>query len=428
MLTGDTNVKARPQLDAVYANGTIVVRGANINFNNTSTINVASVANGTQSNIAFSVNVASLTNTNIILNEQFTSTVNQSVFTLNNTLSPSNVNFLLVFRNGLEQAPTVDYTVSGQTLTFTSNTANNDLIEVREFIGMNIANGGFAAGANQQIQFNNNGALAGDANLIYNTANGTLAINANLSCSNVTIGGNYSLQVHGTTGQYAAISLQANNTSLGANDAYIYNYFTAYQLVLGVRNPQANIVLEINGAHALNVDSTRALQAPASPVSNSNTTVMTGLAAYMRATTSCTSSSVFRSESNLTITVNETGVYKYDAGWFMYGSANGAGGFQFTINGGGSATINTGAIAVSSTNNHAYTPGTEAIAGSSLGTIQYATGALATSVTTPDYVWLTGVITVNNSGTIIPQWAQIISTANATNLLANSFVMLTKIG
>jgi len=48
-------------LVAVYANGTIVLANANINFNNTATINVSATANGSgQANIAFSVNTAAV--------------------------------------------------------------------------------------------------------------------------------------------------------------------------------------------------------------------------------------------------------------------------------------------------------------------------------------------------------------------------------
>ena len=50
---------------AVYANGTIVIGNtANINFNNTATVNVVATANGTlQSNISFTVNTAAITST-----------------------------------------------------------------------------------------------------------------------------------------------------------------------------------------------------------------------------------------------------------------------------------------------------------------------------------------------------------------------------
>lgn len=46
---------------AVFANGTIVLANANVNFNNTSTVNVSCTANGTlQTNVAFTVNLTGI--------------------------------------------------------------------------------------------------------------------------------------------------------------------------------------------------------------------------------------------------------------------------------------------------------------------------------------------------------------------------------
>src|ERR1019366_9777152 len=48
--------------EGIYANGTAVIRGvANLNFNNTATINIAAGSNGIyQSNISFSVNTSAI--------------------------------------------------------------------------------------------------------------------------------------------------------------------------------------------------------------------------------------------------------------------------------------------------------------------------------------------------------------------------------
>src|SRR6185437_415000 len=46
---------------ATFANGTLVLADANLNFNNTSTVNVSVTANGTnQTNIAFSANSSAI--------------------------------------------------------------------------------------------------------------------------------------------------------------------------------------------------------------------------------------------------------------------------------------------------------------------------------------------------------------------------------
>jgi len=46
---------------SVYSNGALVLSNADLNFNNTATINVALTANGTtQANVAFSVNTSAV--------------------------------------------------------------------------------------------------------------------------------------------------------------------------------------------------------------------------------------------------------------------------------------------------------------------------------------------------------------------------------
>jgi hypothetical protein len=57
-LVGD---KAAANTVATFANGTLVLAAANLNFNNTATVNVSAAANGTtQSNVAFVVNAAAV--------------------------------------------------------------------------------------------------------------------------------------------------------------------------------------------------------------------------------------------------------------------------------------------------------------------------------------------------------------------------------
>ena len=68
----------------ILANGSLTLGNANINFNNTSTVNVAATANGTgQANIAFSVNTSAITN----------------VISLNVSSNISNAGNLLVTQN-----------------------------------------------------------------------------------------------------------------------------------------------------------------------------------------------------------------------------------------------------------------------------------------------------------------------------------------
>lgn len=64
----------------IYANGTSVLPNSTLNFNNTATVNVLATANGVlQTNVAFSVNTASLQLTNYVLKAGDTMTGNLNV-------------------------------------------------------------------------------------------------------------------------------------------------------------------------------------------------------------------------------------------------------------------------------------------------------------------------------------------------------------
>jgi hypothetical protein len=178
---------------------------------------------------------------------------------------------------------------------------------------------------------------------------------------------------------------------------------------------------------------TAQINANASPVVNTVSTLMTGMAAFMTANTSRTSATAPTAEANLTITVNETGVYKLDA-FFSIASqnANGAGGFFANLHFGSAVGTfvgggNFGAGGVANTQEIAipYAATLANYAGFGFGD----TGHVISAVTTrTDWVTLHGVLTITTTGTVIPGWSQNFSSANATLLLANSYVMLTKIG
>lgn len=175
------------------------------------------------------------------------------------------------------------------------------------------------------------------------------------------------------------------------------------------------------------------INANASPLVNTTIQLMTGLCAVSQANTSRVTTSAVASEANLTITVNETGVYRYEAAWMIYATANGINtGFQFNLNGGGSATINRGGVTIVASNNHSLTPTQSGlwIPNGAMGNSVFGLDGttLTTSVGNPDMVIITGILVINGAGTIIPQWSQAVSNSNATNMLANSYVMLTKVG
>jgi len=113
-----------------------------------------------------------------IVSERFTATTNQSSFSLTTNNLPTDPNYLLVNRNGITQAPGVHYTLAGNTVTFTSNCNNGDVVEVREFVAVSSITPG---GSNTQILFNDGNGLAnGSANLTFNKANNALAVTGNI--------------------------------------------------------------------------------------------------------------------------------------------------------------------------------------------------------------------------------------------------------
>lgn len=115
-----------------------------------------------------STNVGVLTG---LVYDSFTGDGTTSAFTLNTT--PSSKNFTHVVIGGITQNKST-YSVSGSTLTFSTIPPLSAPIEVTTF-GPAV-NTAIAGGANTQVQFNNNGAVAGSSNLTFNNSTSTLAV------------------------------------------------------------------------------------------------------------------------------------------------------------------------------------------------------------------------------------------------------------
>lgn len=142
----------------------------------------------------------------------------------------------------------------------------------------------------------------------------------------------------------------------------------------------------------------------------------------MRANTSRTSTTTMAVEANLTLTINETGVYLL--GGILYVNRNtgtGNGGIKIDF-GGGNCTVNS-------------------IYWSALGVINSApnvansvkVNTTAISFTTiantkTDWLSVTGILNINVAGTLIPRYAQFVSNVRPSNIAANSFLYLTKVG
>lgn len=178
----------------------------------------------------------------------------------------------------------------------------------------------------------------------------------------------------------------------------------------------SNLVVQTENVVTLNV--TGIISANASPVTNTVTRVATMLCANMVANTTRTSTTVLANEANLTITINETGTYLIGGQlYFQSQNANTGAGSSVDL-GGGSATVNTGTFS------YLWASGGSDVTRSP-------TSAFPIASTPPNFpvaLTLGGLMTINSAGTFIPRYAQQTSTANALVLLANSYIVLTKIG
>ena len=79
---------------------------------------------------------------------------------------------VIVSLSGVVQTPTVDYNVSGTTLTFTTAPPNGVGINIRE-IGIPLA-----GGSNGQVLYNNSGTIGGTASFTYDAGTGTITANS----------------------------------------------------------------------------------------------------------------------------------------------------------------------------------------------------------------------------------------------------------
>jgi len=116
----------------VYANSASPIANAALNFNNTATVNVSVSANGTgtAANVAFSVNAASFAAA--ITDDVFVAANGQTVFNISSNVTATR--YVFVYRNGVEQIPTTDYTSNGaNVVVLTSPAYANESIEVRNF-------------------------------------------------------------------------------------------------------------------------------------------------------------------------------------------------------------------------------------------------------------------------------------------------------
>lgn len=164
-------VVAAKNTTSIHANGTIVLSNANVNFNNTATVNVSSSANGTgQANIAFVANT-----TAIVVAAQNTTAVHANGTIV---LANANVNF--------NNTATVNVAASanGTGQSNISFVANTTAIVIAAQNSTSILANGTLTLANANINFNNTSTVN-----VATSANGTTQVNVAFSVNTSAIGG-----------------------------------------------------------------------------------------------------------------------------------------------------------------------------------------------------------------------------------------------
>ena len=174
-----------------------------------------------------------------ILDQQFFGDGSTVSFTL---ITPSVTNAVIVSLNGVMQIPSVAYTVSSGTITFTEAPQTSDLIDIR-FLVFGSSSNNTPGGANGFIQFNGGGGFSGSANLRYSADTG------NLYSSNVSVSGNITASnYYGDGSHLTGITAVANTGTITfANNTIGTSNANAAIEILG---PQQTPVLVATGGNS----------------------------------------------------------------------------------------------------------------------------------------------------------------------------------
>ena len=264
--TMNTQITIAQNTVAIYANGTLTLANANVNFNNTSTVNVATTANGTtQTNVAFAANGTALgipaINTALgTMNTQITVAQNTVAIYANGTLTlaNSNVNFnntstvnVATSANGTVQT-NVAFAANGTALGIPAiNTAlgtMNTQITVAQNTVAIYANGTLTL-ANSNVNFNNTATVN-----VATSANGTVqtnvAFSVNVSSSDWASGANGTAQ--SAYSRANSFAVWANSGLILANTINLAFYNTATVNAVAVSNtPNGTNVAFSTNANAI---------------------------------------------------------------------------------------------------------------------------------------------------------------------------------
>jgi len=269
----------------------------------------------------------------------------------------------------------------------------------------------FSTNINSILNVTQDIANTGNCLVTQNTAAGNLIITQNASFGNISIIQNSTFgNVNITPTFNASWNIANTGNILITQNTATGNLSITQNLTVG--NGIISSVMNVYGI----------IDANGSPTKNLVTTPFTGLSAFLTANTGRTSNATMNAENNLAITINETGVYLMGGNFEFNAKSNGFSGIQFDF-GGGTAKVNAIAWGASGWVNGA--PNTQPLITANNTALQFSNIDVTA---TRDFISIVGLITINATGTLIPRYAQKVSTANAANLAANSFWTLTKIG
>jgi hypothetical protein len=217
--TLNTNITAAATEVSTYVNGTVVLGSANLNFNNTATVNVIGTANGTgQANISFSANGTALGVPAInaalgTMNGNF-GTINSALSTTNTTFGTVNSTFGTLNTNITGASTEVSTYVNGTLVLGSANLNFNNTATV------NVSGAGNGTGQSN-VSFTANVTALGipAINAALATTNGNFtAINSAFSTSNTTFG-----TVNSTFGTVNTAVTAAGNVNIYVNGSAVGN-------------------------------------------------------------------------------------------------------------------------------------------------------------------------------------------------------------
>jgi Chaperone of endosialidase len=236
--TGNLTVTSSSNLasDGVYNGGTLVVAGvANLNFNGTSSLNVAVTANGTQSNVAWSANGTAIVGPTATIANTALTNAGAAYGQANSAYAQANLAYAAANAASPQAtaaaANTVATYANGTLILASANINFNNTATVNVSVianGTSQANIAFSAnssalgagGSSGQIQYNAAGAFGGSSNLTFIDGN---SMNVGVTLNGVVINATQNVSAANVVATSALVGASVNVTAinLSAGDVVI---------------------------------------------------------------------------------------------------------------------------------------------------------------------------------------------------------------